>query len=179
MAFMTAGADPMVPASPTPFTPSELVGEGVTEWPIAIGGTSLAAGSAEEVARKLRAAYDKMLTPYDLLLRGGHVIDPAPGLDGVADIAVKDGRIAALLPPAPGESAGLVLPPLVDGHIHIHVDNLLADGDFVVVQGHGVAMTKRGVAYNNTYCWVYRFEQGQIKALTEYLDTELVTRAFG
>ena len=77
---------------------------------------------------------------------------------------------------------GLLVPfrdALVDGHIHIHVDNLLADGDFVVVQGHGEAMTKRGVAYNNTYCWVYRFEQGKIRALTEYLDTELVTRAFG
>jgi len=31
MAFMTAGTDPIVPASPTPFTPSELVGDGVTE----------------------------------------------------------------------------------------------------------------------------------------------------
>ena len=56
---------------------------------------------------------------------------------------------------------------LVDGHIHIHVENLLADGDFVVVQGRGEAMTKRGVAYDNTYCWVYRFEGGKIKALTE------------
>ncbi|MSR14130.1 MAG: nuclear transport factor 2 family protein [Gammaproteobacteria bacterium] len=77
---------------------------------------------------------------------------------------------------------GLLVPfreALVDGHIHIHVDNILADGDYVVVQGHGIAMTKRGVAYNNTYCWVYRFAQGKIKALTEYLDTELVTRAFG
>lgn len=68
---------------------------------------------------------------------------------------------------------------LVDGHIHIHVDNLLADGEYVIVQGRGQAMTKRGVAYNNTYCWVYRFDGGKIKALTEYLDTELVTRAFG
>ncbi len=77
---------------------------------------------------------------------------------------------------------GLLVPfrnALVDGHIHIHVDNLLADGDYVVVQGHGEAMTKRGVAYNNTYCWVYRFANGRIAALTEYLDTELVTRAFG
>lgn len=77
---------------------------------------------------------------------------------------------------------GLLVPfreALVNGHIHIHVDNLLGDGDYVVVQGHGEAMTKRGVAYNNTYCWVYRFENGRIKALTEYLDTELVTRAFG
>lgn len=68
---------------------------------------------------------------------------------------------------------------LVDGHIHIHVDNVLADGDFVVVQGRGEAMTKRGVPYNNTYCWVYRFGGGRILSITEYLDTELVTRAFG
>lgn len=77
---------------------------------------------------------------------------------------------------------GLLVPfreALVDGHIHIHVDNLVAEGDYVVVQGHGEAMTKRGVAYNNTYCWVYRFRDGRIAALTEYLDTELVTRAFG
>ena len=40
-------------------------------------------------------------------------------------------------------------------------------------------MTKRGVPYNNTYCWVYHFVGGKISALTEYLDTELVTRAFG
>ncbi len=68
---------------------------------------------------------------------------------------------------------------LVDGHIRIQVDNLLADGDFVVAQGRGEAMTKRGVAYNNTYCWVYRFGNDKIQAITEYLDTELVTRAFG
>lgn len=68
---------------------------------------------------------------------------------------------------------------LVEGHIHIHVDNLLADGDYVVVQGRGEAMTKRGVPYNNTYCWVYRFGDGKIRSITEYLDTELVTRAFG
>lgn len=68
---------------------------------------------------------------------------------------------------------------LIDGHIHIRVNNLLADGDYVVAQGQGEAMTKRGVPYNNTYCWVYKFADGKISALTEYLDTELVTRAFG
>jgi ketosteroid isomerase-like protein len=40
-------------------------------------------------------------------------------------------------------------------------------------------MTRRGVPYNNTYCWVYRFGGGKIRSITEYLDTELVTRAFG
>src|SRR5580658_6913835 len=32
--------------------------------------------------------------PYDLLLRGGHVICPASNLNGVMDVAVRDGRIA-------------------------------------------------------------------------------------
>ncbi len=40
--------------------------------------------------------------PYDLLLRGGHVVDPASGLDGVADVAVTAGKIAAVGPNLPG-----------------------------------------------------------------------------
>ncbi|MGD9600469.1 MAG: nuclear transport factor 2 family protein [Gammaproteobacteria bacterium] len=81
--------------------------------------------------------------------------------------------------PAVLEFLGKFTEALVDGHIHIRVDNLLADGDYVVAQGRGEAMTKRGVPYNNTYCWVYRFANGRISQITEYLDTELVTRAFG
>ena len=33
---------------------------------------------------------------YDLLLKGGHVIDPKNDLDGLCDVAVKDGKIAAV-----------------------------------------------------------------------------------
>ena len=33
---------------------------------------------------------------YDLLIQGGQVIDPAHGLNAVRDIAIKDGRIAAV-----------------------------------------------------------------------------------
>ncbi len=36
--------------------------------------------------------------PFDLLLRGGHVICPASKLDGVMDVAIRDGRIAAVQP---------------------------------------------------------------------------------
>ena len=64
---------------------------------------------------------------YDLLLRGGRVIDPAQSLDGVRDVAVKDGRIAALLPSIAPSSAKesvdvsgkLVLPGLIDTHSHV------------------------------------------------------------
>ena len=34
--------------------------------------------------------------PYDLLLRGGQVICPASGINGVMDVAVRDGKIAAV-----------------------------------------------------------------------------------
>jgi len=64
---------------------------------------------------------------YDLLLRGGRVIDPLQGLDGAYDVAVKDGRIAAVLPataPASAKetvevSGKLVLPGLIDTHAHV------------------------------------------------------------
>ena len=64
---------------------------------------------------------------YDLLLRGGRVIDPALNLNGIHDVAVKDGRIAAVLPsitPASARetidvSGKLVLPGLIDTHAHV------------------------------------------------------------
>src|ERR1700688_2888801 len=33
---------------------------------------------------------------YDLILRNGHVIDPSRDIDGVMDISIADGRIAAV-----------------------------------------------------------------------------------
>jgi uncharacterized protein len=60
------------------------------------------------------------------------------------------------------------------------VDNIIAEGDYVVVQQHGTGRkTKTGNAYNNTYCIVYKLLGGKIKEITEYCDTELITAAFG
>jgi dihydroorotase len=65
--------------------------------------------------------------PYDLVLRGGRVIDPDQGLDGILDVAVQDGRIAAVGKSLPGQAlqetnvAGkLVLPGLIDTHAHVY-----------------------------------------------------------
>ena len=33
---------------------------------------------------------------FDLLLKGGHVIDPANGLDGLRDVAIHGGKVAAV-----------------------------------------------------------------------------------
>jgi dihydroorotase len=64
--------------------------------------------------------------PYDLLLTGGHVIDPANEIDGVRDVAIRSGRIARVAASIPAQSArrtvdlrGLyVVPGLVDIHSH-------------------------------------------------------------
>src|SRR5437763_7415918 len=66
--------------------------------------------------------------PYDLLLRGGHVIDPANGLSAVADVAIKRGKVAAVAPNLDPASAfksidvsGLyVTPGLIDLHVHVY-----------------------------------------------------------
>ena len=53
---------------------------------------------------------------------------------------------------------------------------VLGDGDFVVVEGRGQNQLHTGPRYDNQYCWVCRFEAGQLRELNEYMDTELVAR---
>lgn len=60
------------------------------------------------------------------------------------------------------------------------IDNIVAEGNYVVVQGHASGrLTKSGKAYDNTYCLVYEIAGGKIRKLTEYCDTELITCTFG
>ncbi|MBL8229806.1 MAG: amidohydrolase/deacetylase family metallohydrolase [Bryobacterales bacterium] len=66
-------------------------------------------------------------TQYDLLLKNGHVIDPKNGISGRRDVAVKDGKIAAVaesIDPSQAKKAvdvsGLyVTPGLIDLHVHV------------------------------------------------------------
>ena len=53
------------------------------------------------------------------------------------------------------------------------IDNMVAEGEFVVVQSRGKAATNDGRPYNNTYCHVFRIRGAKIVEVTEYLDTEL------
>jgi dihydroorotase len=64
---------------------------------------------------------------WDLLLKGGRVADPKNGIDRLADVAVKDGRIAAIGDGLDAAKAAKVLdvtglvvtPGLVDIHVHL------------------------------------------------------------
>ena len=80
------------------------------------------------------------------------------------------------------ELVAKVLAPLgaqLENGLTMHVDNLIAEGDNVVLQGRGESTTKSGQAYNNTYAQVFRLENGKVQQVTEYLDTELVNAVFG
>lgn len=67
--------------------------------------------------------------PYDLLIKGGHVLDPGQNLDGKLDIAISNGRIAAIQADIPSSEAKrtiqvqgdnrYVLPGLIDLHTHV------------------------------------------------------------
>ena len=57
------------------------------------------------------------------------------------------------------------------------IERLIAEGEYVVMQARGQATAVTGLAYNNTYCIVARIVNGRIREMTDYVDTELITRA--
>ena len=62
---------------------------------------------------------------YDLIIKGGRVIDPSVRLDGIRDVAISGGRIAAIEATIAGDATEtldargkLVVPGLIDIHTH-------------------------------------------------------------
>ena len=66
-------------------------------------------------------------TDYDLLIKGGHVIDGKNNLSAVRDVAIKDGKIAAVAADIAASRAAktvdasnlYVTPGLIDLHVHV------------------------------------------------------------
>ena len=81
-----------------------------------------AAGAAVALA----APRQVFAADYDLVIRGGRVMDPSQHLDRRVDVAILDGKIAALRPDIPASagvdsidaSGKLVIPGLIDIHLH-------------------------------------------------------------
>jgi dihydroorotase len=91
-------------------------------------------------ASALAGVTDLRAARYDLIIRGGRVIDPARRLDAVMDVAVSNGKIAAVVTPGSAAEAAetfdaagkLVVPGLIDIHAHARSKDMpsicLADG---------------------------------------------------
>lgn len=92
---------------------------------------------------------------YDLVLKGGRVIDPATNTDAVLDVAVAGGKIAAVgadLPVPAGATVkdvtgSIVTPGLIDTHAHIY-EHVTGDfglnADLVGVRGGVTTVVDQG-----------------------------------
>jgi dihydroorotase len=94
----------------------------------------------------------------DLLLRGGHVIDPAQDLDGIMDVAIAAGRIAAVGHLDDYQAARtldvagkLVTPGLVDFHVHAYGTIAFRDPDVPGVYAGVTTMVDGGSAGTATF----------------------------
>lgn len=118
------------------------------------------------------------MSPHDLVIAGGTVIDPANGLHARRDLAVADGRIVAVEPHLPTSSARdvldatdlLVVPGLVDLHVHVYwgVADLSVAADPTCL-GRGVTtVVDAGSAGANTFPgfrrWVAAASVGRVLA---------------
>jgi len=104
----------------------------------------LAAAGALAFAPRPRAAAAR----YDLVVKGGRVIDPAGRVDRVADVAIEGGRIRAIESNVAAADAAeildargkIVTPGLIDIHVHVGAPDLtpaslVGDGVTSMVDG--------------------------------------------
>lgn len=98
---------------------------------------------------------------FDLLLKGGHLIDPAQGINGVCDVAIQGGRVAAVDANIPADSAARVIdlagrhvtPGLIDLHTHLYktFKNRGLDPDVVCLPTGVTACVDPGTAGSITF----------------------------
>ncbi|MFC1528494.1 amidohydrolase/deacetylase family metallohydrolase [Candidatus Latescibacterota bacterium] len=79
----------------------------------------------------VQTGFTQQNNQYDIVFKGGHVIDPANNINRVMDVAVKDGKIARVAGNIPPEKAGkaidiavyYITPGIIDIHTHIFYDS--------------------------------------------------------
>ncbi|MAT50992.1 MAG: hypothetical protein CMK32_07400 [Porticoccaceae bacterium] len=78
-----------------------------------------------------------------------------------------------------GETFRAMASTLVPSGLNITVDHMIAEGDFVAVEGHSDAMLPNGLSYQNQYHWKFQLRGGKVVSAKEYLDTQLVAEISG
>ena len=119
-AFEEAAGEAASPKS----SPSKQAGRGTRRDFLVAAGSVAAATALARPARAVMGADDK----FDLVIKGGEVLDPSQSLRGRRDIGIRYGIVEALEPEIPAAralrvldaSGKLVTPGLVDLHTHVY-----------------------------------------------------------
>lgn len=117
---------------------------------------------------------------YDLLVKGGEVIDPSQGLRGRRDVAIAEGKIAALAEKIPtGEarevidaSGKLVTPGLIDLHAHLGwpVHERSVPIDPTCAQAGVTTAVDAGSSGAFTFAWYRRVVEGGEARVIPFLN---------
>ena len=131
---------------------------------------------------------DAAPTSFDLLIRGGTVIDPEAGPPVKADVGVKGGRIAAVGPDLRGAAietveahGAYVVPGLVDFHVHVYWGATIwgLEADKIGAAGGTTAFLDTGSAGAITLAGLRRYviepSRTRIRALVHICTAGLIT----
>ena len=98
---------------------------------------------------------------YDLIIKGGTVVDPSQNIHGLNDVAVEDGKIARVAPNISSDEAKrvvevkgkVVIPGLIDLHTHVYsgVNASGVDPDIGGVRSGVTTMVDAGSAGCDTF----------------------------
>lgn len=64
----------------------------------------------------------------------------------------------------------------LDVMLTIKITNMIVSGEWAVSESKGHGVTKKGKEYCNTYCHLWRVQDGKINRFVEYNDTDLIMR---
>ena len=128
-------------------------------------GATFATGIICPVARAAMGSGDK----FDLVIKGGEVLDPSQGLRGKVDIGMRYGRIEALESDIPAtrairvmNAAGrLVVPGLIDLHAHVFTSGIGIPADELVLYQGTTTAVSAGDAGASTFATYRRYATAQ------------------
>ena len=128
-------------------------------------GAAFATGTIGSMARAAMGPDDK----FDLVIKGGEVLDPSQGLRGKRDIGMRYGRIEALEADISAARANrvmnaagrLVVPGLIDLHAHVFTSGIGIPADELVLYQGTTTAVSAGDAGASTFATYRRYATAQ------------------